>query len=155
MEFEIEDYSFVVTYSLEESDIFVEDEEDVKGGKKLKIISINAYDNIEEENYNYVSLELNGVKYNFFYNYFLRDTDTFDADVLNWIVGLSTIAVNENTSLIDITNSAIGSSYEIEIYNYTPKTGKNAGKPQHGIQFSTTPKLVTVEIESEEFVLPY
>jgi len=49
LEFEIEDYSFVVTYSLEESDIFVEDEEDVKGGKKLKIISINAYDNIEEE----------------------------------------------------------------------------------------------------------
>jgi len=110
---------------------------------------------VEEEAYNYVSLELNGVKYNFFYNYFLKDTDTFDADVLNWIVGLATIAVTENTSLIDITNSAIGSSYEIEIYNYTPKTGKNAGKPQHGIQFSTAPKLVTVEIESEEFVLPY
>ena len=110
---------------------------------------------VEEESYNYVSLELNGVKYNFFYNYFLKDTDTFDADVLNWIVGLSTITVTENTSLIDITNSAIGSSYEIEIYNYTPKTGKNAGKPQHGIQFSTAPKLVTVEIESEEFVLPY
>ena len=49
LEFEIEDYSFVVTYSLEESDIFVEDEEDAKGGKKLKIISINAYDNIEDE----------------------------------------------------------------------------------------------------------
>lgn len=110
---------------------------------------------VEEENYNYVSLEVNGVKHNFFYNYFLKDTDTFDADVLNWIVGLSTIAVNENTSLIDITNSAIGSSYEIEIYNYTPKTGKNAGKPQHAIQFSTTPKLTVVEIESEEFVLPY
>jgi hypothetical protein len=110
---------------------------------------------VEEENYNYVSLEINGVKHNFFYNYFLKDTDTFDADVLNWIVGLSTIAVTESTSLIDITNSAIGSSYEIEIYNYTPKTGKNAGKPQHAIQFSTTPKLTVVEIESEEFVLPY
>lgn len=110
---------------------------------------------VEEETYNYVSLELDGVKHNFFYNYFLKDTDTFDADVLNWIVGLSTIAVTENTSLIDITNSAIGSSYEIEIYNYTPKTGKNAGKPQHAIQFSTTPKLTVVEIESEEFVLPY
>lgn len=110
---------------------------------------------VEEENYNYVSLEINGVKHNFFYNYFLRDTDTFDADVLNWIVGLSTIAVNDQTSLIDITNSAIGSSYEIEIYNYTPKTGKNAGKPQHGIQFSTTPKLTVVEIESEEFELPF
>ena len=110
---------------------------------------------VEEENYNYVSLEIDGVKHNFFYNYFLRDTDTFDADVLNWIVGLSTIAVNDQTSLIDITNSAIGSSYEIEIYNYTPKTGKNAGKPQHGIQFSTTPKLTVVEIESEEFELPF
>lgn len=110
---------------------------------------------VEEENYNYVSLEIDGVKHNFFYNYFLRDTDTFDADVLNWIVGLSTIAVNDQTSLIDITNSAIGSSYEIEIYNYTPKTGKNAGKPQHGIQFSTTPKLSVVEIESEEFELPF
>lgn len=110
---------------------------------------------VEEENYNYVSLEIDGVKHNFFYNYFLKDTDTFDADVLNWIVGLSTIAVNDQTSLIDITNSAIGSSYEIEIYNYIPKTGKNAGKPQHGIQFSTTPKLAVVEIESEEFELPF
>ena len=109
----------------------------------------------EEENYNYVSLEINGVKHNFFYNYFLKDTDTLDADVLNWIIGLATIAVKEDTSLIDISNSAIGSSYEIEIYNYTPKTGKNAGKPQHGIQFSTTPKLTVVEIQSEEFVLPY
>lgn len=110
---------------------------------------------VEEENYNYVSLEIEGVKHNFFYNYFLRDTDVFDADVLNWIIGLSTIPVTENTSLIDITNSAIGSSYKIEIYNYTPKTGKNAGKVQHGIQFSTKPELVVVEITSEEFVLPY
>lgn len=110
---------------------------------------------VEEENYNYVSLEIDGVKHNFFYNYFLRDTDVFDADVLNWIIGLSTIPVTESTSLIDITNSAIGSSYKIEIYNYTPKSGKNAGKPQHGIQFSTKPELVVVEITSEEFVLPY
>lgn len=110
---------------------------------------------VEEENYNYVSLEIEGVKHNFFYNYFLRDTDVFDADVLNWIIGLSTIPVTESTSLIDITNSAIGSSYKIEIYNYTPKTGKNAGKLQHGIQFSTKPELVVVEITSEEFVLPY
>lgn len=109
----------------------------------------------EEENYNYVSLEINGVKYNFFYNYFLRDTDKFDADVLNWIIGLSTIPVQENTSLIDISNSAIGSSYKIEIYNYTPKTGKNAGKTQHGIQYSSKPELVVVEVETEEFELPY
>mgnify|MGYP003289303374 CR=1 FL=1 len=110
---------------------------------------------VEEENYNYVSLEINGVKHNFFYNYFLKDTDTFDADVLNWIISLATCPVTETTSLIDITNSAIGSSYKIEVYNYTPKTGKNAGKPQHGIQFSTKPELVVVEISTEEFVLPY
>lgn len=110
---------------------------------------------VEEDNYNYVSLEINGVKYNFFYNYFLRDTDVFDADVLNWIVGLSTIPVTPTTSLIEVSNSAIGSSYKIEIYNYTPKTGKNAGKPQHGIQFSTKPELTVVEIQSEEFELPF
>ncbi len=49
LEFEIDDYSFTVTYSLEEDDIFVEDEEDIKGGKKLKILAINAYDNVENE----------------------------------------------------------------------------------------------------------
>ena len=49
LEFDIDDYSFVVTYSLEADDIFIEDEEDAKGGKKLKVLSINAYDNIEEE----------------------------------------------------------------------------------------------------------
>ena len=109
----------------------------------------------EEENYNYVSLEINGTKYNFFYNYFLKDTDTFDADVLNWIISLSTIPVVENTSLIEVTNSAIGSSYTIEIYNYTPKTGKNAGKPQHAIQFKTKPELTVVEVQTEEFELPF
>ena len=51
LEFEIDDYSFVVTYSLEESDIFMEDEEEIKGGMKLSVISINAYDNIEDEDY--------------------------------------------------------------------------------------------------------
>lgn len=110
---------------------------------------------VEEENYNYVSLEINNVKYNFFYNYFLRDTDVFNADVLNWIIGLATFPVTDDTSLIDITNSAIGSSYVIEIYNYTPKSGKNAGKPQHAIQFKTRPELTTVEIQSEEFTLPF
>lgn len=110
---------------------------------------------VEEETYNYVSLEINGVRYNFFYNYFLKDSDKFNADVLNWIIGLSTIPVKENTSLIDITNSAIGSSYKVEIYNYVSKTGKNAGKTQHGIQFSKKPELVVVEVQTEEFVLPF
>jgi hypothetical protein len=52
LEFDIDDYSFVVTYSLEADDIFVEDEENVKGGKKLKILSINAYDNVDDEDIN-------------------------------------------------------------------------------------------------------
>lgn len=109
----------------------------------------------EEENYNYVSLEINGAKYNFFYNYFLRNSQDFDADVLNWIISLSTIPVTDATSLQEIANSAIGSSYKIEIYNYTSKTGKNAGKLQHAIQFTTKPEMVAVEIEEEEYELPY
>lgn len=49
LEFELDDYSFTVTYSLEADDIFIEDDESIEGGKKLKILSINAYDNIENE----------------------------------------------------------------------------------------------------------
>jgi hypothetical protein len=110
---------------------------------------------VEEETYNSVKLEINGKQYNFFYNYFLRNSQDFDADVLNWIISLSTIPVTDTTSLMEIGNSAIGSSYKIEVYNYTSKSGKNAGKVQHGIQFSTKPELVTVEIEEEEYNLPY
>ena len=50
LEFEIDDYSFTVTYSLEYDDILLDDNnETVKGGKKLKILSINAYDNVDDE----------------------------------------------------------------------------------------------------------
>lgn len=49
LEFEIDDYSFTVTYSLEEDGFFTEDDEEVKGSKKLKILSINAYDNVDNE----------------------------------------------------------------------------------------------------------
>lgn len=115
-----------------------------------KLLSFN-----EEENYNYVSLEIDGKKFNFFYNYFVRGTSDLDADVLNWIISLSTIPTTDTTSLTEITNSAIGNSYKIEVYNYTSKTGKSAGKLQHAIQFSTKPELVVVEIEEEEFTLPY
>lgn len=120
------------------------------GMHKAKVLAF-----VEEETYNYVSLEVDGVKYNFFYDYFLRDTDKFNADVLSWIISLATIPVTDDTSLIDITNSAIGSTYEIEIYNYTPKTGKNAGKPQHAIQYKTKPELTVVEIQTEDFELPF
>lgn len=105
---------------------------------------------VEEDNYNLVNLLIDGKNYNFFYNYTLRNSDALDADVLNWIIGLSTIPVTDSTTLLQITNSAIGYSYEIETYTYTPTTGKNAGKQQHGIQFSVVPKLVTVDVESEE-----
>lgn len=110
---------------------------------------------VEEETYNYVSLEIKGVKYNFFYNYFLKDSDELNAKVLNWIVSLSTVPVTETTSLIEITNSAIGSSYKIKIRNYMSKTGKNAGSMQHAIDFNFKPELVVVEVQTEEFELPF
>lgn len=109
----------------------------------------------EEETYQYVTFNVGGKNYNFFFNYTLRDSDDLDYDVINWLLALSTIPTNKDTHLIEVVNSAIGSTYEFEVYNYTPKTGKNAGKPQHGIQFSTLPKLCTVEVETEEMDLPY
>lgn len=120
------------------------------GEHVAKVISFT-----EEENYNYITLEINNVKYNFFYNYFLRNSDTFDADVLNWIISLATIPVTDATGLLEISNSAIGSSYKVKIYNYTSKTGKNAGKLQHAIDFATKPEMTTVDVVTEEFVLPY
>lgn len=110
---------------------------------------------VEEATYNYVKLEINGKSHNFFYNYFLKDSTVFNEDVLAWILALSKVPVTDTTSLLEVTNSAIGSSYEIEIYNYVGKTGKNAGKKQHAIKFSTVPTPVTVDITSEEFELPY
>jgi len=49
LEFDIDGYSFTITYSLEEDDFFTEDDEEIKGDKKLKVLSINAYDNIEDD----------------------------------------------------------------------------------------------------------
>jgi len=78
LEFEIDDYSFTVTYSLEEDDIFVEDEEDIKGGKKLKVISINAYDNVENEDIDVnVDDELQKLFVDY-YNNTLTDDDDFE-----------------------------------------------------------------------------
>lgn len=120
------------------------------GKHVAKIISFD-----EQETYNLLSVEIGGQKYNFFYNYFIYGTTDFDADVLNWIMKLATIEVTPETSLQQIANSALGCSYEIEVYNYTPKKGKNAGKVQHGIQFSVAPKLTVVEVVTEEYELPY
>ena len=48
LSFEIEDYSFVVTYSLEEDEYSMDMDEDsmMSMGNKLNILSINAYDNL-------------------------------------------------------------------------------------------------------------
>lgn len=109
----------------------------------------------EEETYQYISMEINKKKYNFFYNYFLKDSTDLNADLINWIKALATIPVNENTSLLEIANSSIGCSYTIVIYNYVSKTGKNAGKTQHAISFKDVPVIENVQIETEEVELPF
>ena len=54
VEFEIDDYSFSVTYRLEDddSDFYNEIDDEPNGTKRLTVISINAYDNIEDEDIN-------------------------------------------------------------------------------------------------------
>lgn len=109
----------------------------------------------EEEAYQYVSLEINKKKFNFFYNYNIRGTTDLDGTLINWIKALATIPVKETTNLLEIANSAIGSSYKITIYNYVSKTGKNAGKTQHAISFKDKPVLETTTIETEQVDLPF
>ena len=109
----------------------------------------------EEEAYQFVSLEINKKKYNFFYNYYLRNTKDLDAALINWIKALATIPVKDTTSLLEIANSAIGSSFKVTIYNYVSKTGKNAGKTQHALSFKDKPVLETTTIEAEEVELPF
>lgn len=109
----------------------------------------------EEENYQYVSLEINKKKFNFFYNYYLRGTTDLDGNLINWIKALATIPVKEDTTLLEIANSAIGSTFKVTIYNYVSKTGKNAGKTQHALSFKDKPVLETTTIESEEVELPF
>jgi hypothetical protein len=109
----------------------------------------------EEESYQYISVEIDKKKYNLFYNYYIKDTTDLDANLINWIKGLATIQVTENTSLLEIANSAVGSSFKIVVYNYISKTGKNAGKQQHAISFKDLPVIETVTIEIEEVELPF
>lgn len=119
------------------------------GDYKAKVIGF-----VEEETYQYVTLEINKKKFNFFYNYFLKDSTDLDANLINWIKALATIPVTEQTTLLEIANSAIGSTYKVTIYNYTSKSGKNAGKQQHAIRFGTLPVIETVVIEEELIELP-
>lgn len=104
----------------------------------------------EEETYSFFKLVINGKNYNMFYNLLLRDSSDIDANVLNWIKGLATITVTDDTSFTDILQSAVGCTYKINIYNYTSKSGKNAGKTQHAINFKQLPVIQNVEIEEEE-----
>lgn len=137
------------------SKILAGDVKNAKTGFKNEVLEPGTYVGkllgfTEEDNYQFVTFLINGSKYNFFYNYFIYDTQDLDANLINWITKLATIPVDAKTSLLEIANSAVGSSYKIEIYNYTSKSGKNAGKAQHSIRFSTMPIKEEVVIETEE-----
>lgn len=108
----------------------------------------------EEPTYSYVTVEVDRRKFNFFYNFLIRDTNNLNAEVINWFKELATVTTTEKTTLLEIANSAIGSSYEIEVYNYVSKSGKNAGTTQHAIKFSTLPVLAVNTVEIEELELP-
>ena len=144
-------------------DILLEDAKDAK---------TNSYENVvlpageyigkvlnftEEDTYQYIAMEVDGVRHNFFYNYYLYETTDLDGNVIAWIKELATFTTNEKTSLLDIANSAIGCSYKFTIYNYVPKSGKNRGVTQHAISFKDLPSQVsvTIDVEEEDLDLPY
>ena len=82
LEFEIDDYSFTVTYSLYEDEFFTEDDEKLEGGMKLEILSINAYDNVEGENIDVVvDDELQKLFSDYYVNKVLIDDDFHRGDM--------------------------------------------------------------------------
>ena len=84
LEFEIDDYSFTVTYSLYEDEFYDEENESIKGGTKLEILSINALDNVENENYDVlVDDELQKLFSDYYYNNVLMD-DNFEPLSVNF-----------------------------------------------------------------------
>ena len=84
LEFEIDDYSFTVTYSLYEDEFYNEENESIKGGTKLEILSINALDNVENENYDVlVDDELQKLFSDYYYNNVLMD-DNFEPLSVNF-----------------------------------------------------------------------
>lgn len=109
----------------------------------------------EEETYNAITFEYQNKKYNFFYNLFQKNSDQLDLDTLNWFKGLATIPIKDDTTLLEIANSAINCTYNVKIYNYVSKSGKNAGKKQMAIDFTFTPTLATADVTTEEMDLPY
>lgn len=119
------------------------------GEYKAKVIGFT-----EEDAYQFITVEIDKKRYNFFYNYYIKDTTDLDANLINWIKALATITVTDATTLLEIANSAIGSTYKITLYNYTSKSGKNAGKLQHSISFKTLPVLDNTTIVTEDVILP-
>lgn len=110
---------------------------------------------VEEDNYNYISMEIAKKRYNMFYDYYLRDSTDLNKEVLDWLKALATIPVKNDTTMLEIANSAIGSTYKITVYNYTSKSGKNKGNAQHAISFRDLPVLQETLIETEEAELPF
>lgn len=132
-------------------DILMEDLKDAKTTEYVNVVlapgkyNAQILEFVEKDTFNYVSVMIDGKKHNFFYNYTLKDSDVLNADVLNWMKALATIQTTPKTPFLEITNSSIGSTYEIEVYNYVSKTGKNAGKTQDAINFRELPVLQTVD----------
>jgi len=139
-------------------DILIADEENAKtSGYDNTILPAGEYDAkilnfTEEENYQYIAMEINGKRFNMFYNYYIYNTTDLDGNLIKWMKNLATIKVTDKTTLLEIANSSIGSTYRITISNYIPKSGKNQGKEQHAISFQDMPQLVVqdVAIENEE-----
>lgn len=134
--------------------ILVQDEKTAKSSEFVsKVCPAGVHDAkfitfVEEDTYQYFTFEIDGDQYNFFYNYYLKDSTDLNLDLIEWIKNLATIQYTDTTPLIDIVNSAIGSTFKITTYNYTSKTGKNAGKQQHAISFRDVPVIQAVNVIS-------
>jgi|LGOV01.1.fsa_nt_gb hypothetical protein len=144
-------------------DILVEDAKNAKSSDFIQDTlapgkyQIQVLEFVEEDTYQYISTIVNKKKYNFFYNYYLKDSTDLNADTINFIKALATVAVTAKTTLLEIANSAIGSTYEVEIYNYVSKSGKNKGKTMHNINYRALPIRTTtqVNIDVVEDDLPF
>lgn len=111
--------------------------------------------NVEEETYNALKFQWQGKPVMFFYNPLLKDSTDLNQQVLDWIKALANITITDKTNFQEIFNSAIGSTYEIEVRNYTSQKGKNAGKVQHAIDFAKLPVKVMNTIQTEDITLPF
>lgn len=141
-------------------DILVEDAANAKTISNNEILAPGTYiakliGFTEEDTYQYVTFQINKKNYNFFYNYYIKDTNDLDGNLIKWLQALATCTVTDKTSMLEIVNSAIGTSYKISIYNYVSKAGKNAGKSQHAISFKDVPVIESVTIEVEDDELPF